>query len=398
MSGAKTPGHISPAPAARGTSADAIWLAATWPFIHDQLPPPPARVIELGCGRVGGHVPALLRAGYDTIGVDPEAPEGPAYRRVAFEDYRSGGPVDAVVASVSLHHVDDPGMILDHVINVLGPDGVLVVVEWISEDFDEATARWCFGHRLRDPAEPGAWLAGLHAEWAGSGLSWGAFCENWLEHDGLHAAAAICRELDARFVTTHESTGPYYFPDLLDADVLTEQAAIYAGALKAGCLRYAGTTHFANRGYCSSRWSAVRADQGSLLYEAAPIGWVESPLAEQVQAPRQGSEGAPPAWLVFVPRVAEGIRDLRVGDDIIMISWLDRSRRDVLSTIPGNDPDSPPLGVFSTRSPDRPNPIGLHRVQILAVEGLRILVSNLEALDRTPILDVKPVLDPIAER
>jgi tRNA-Thr(GGU) m(6)t(6)A37 methyltransferase TsaA len=132
--------------------------------------------------------------------------------------------------------------------------------------------------------------------------------------------------------------------------------------------------------------------------EVTPIAWVESPLTDLAQAPRQGSLGAPHAWLVFEPHLAEGIRDLRVGQYIIVLSWLDRARRDELSTVPGDNPGSPPLGVFSTRSPNRPNPIGLHRVQILAVDGLRILVSDLETLDRTPILDVKPVLDAIAER
>ena len=133
-------------------------------------------------------------------------------------------------------------------------------------------------------------------------------------------------------------------------------------------------------------------------YEVRPIGWVSSPLTDPAHAPRQGHLGAPTAWLVFSAQVAEGIRDLHVGARIIVLSWLDRARRDELSTIPGDNPDSPPLGVFSTRSPNRPNPIGLHRVEILAVEGLHVLVSDLEALDRTPILDVKPVLDPAAER
>jgi tRNA-Thr(GGU) m(6)t(6)A37 methyltransferase TsaA len=133
-------------------------------------------------------------------------------------------------------------------------------------------------------------------------------------------------------------------------------------------------------------------------YEVTPIGWVASPLADPAQAPRQGYLGAPSAWLVFSAHVAEGIRDLYVGAHIIVVSWLDRARRDELSTVPGDSPGSPPRGVFSTRSPNRPNPIGLHRVQILAIEGLRVLVSDLEALDRTPILDVKPVLDPAAER
>lgn len=137
---------------------------------------------------------------------------------------------------------------------------------------------------------------------------------------------------------------------------------------------------------------------GMKRFEVVPIGWVESPLVEQAQAPRQGDEGAPPAWLVFEPRMAEGIRDLRVGDSVIVITWLDRAARDMLRTVPRDDPDRPMVGVFSTRSPDRPNPIGLHRVEILAIDGLRILVSELEALNQTPILDVKPVLDPIAER
>ena len=133
-------------------------------------------------------------------------------------------------------------------------------------------------------------------------------------------------------------------------------------------------------------------------YEVTPIGHVRSPLAERSQAPRQGDEGAPSAWLVFEPHVTDAVRDLRAGDHIIVITWLDRARRDVLTTHPRDDPDSPLLGGFSTRSPDRPNPIGLHRVQILAVEDGRIFVSNLEAVDNTPILDVKPVLDLVAER
>jgi tRNA-Thr(GGU) m(6)t(6)A37 methyltransferase TsaA len=133
-------------------------------------------------------------------------------------------------------------------------------------------------------------------------------------------------------------------------------------------------------------------------YEVTPVAWVESPLQHKEQAPRQGSEGAPAAWLVVEPQVAEAIRDLRAGEEVIVLTWLDRSRRDELSTVPGDNPGSPPLGVFSTRSPNRPNPIGLHRVVILAVDGLRIQVSPLEALDRTPVLDIKPVLDPAAER
>jgi tRNA-Thr(GGU) m(6)t(6)A37 methyltransferase TsaA len=133
-------------------------------------------------------------------------------------------------------------------------------------------------------------------------------------------------------------------------------------------------------------------------YQVVPIGWVESPLTDRAQAPRQGDEGAPDAWLAFEPEVAEGIRDLAAGAEILVLTGLDRGARDVLVTRPRDDPARPPTGVFSTRSPDRPNPIGLHRVQVVATDGLRILVRPLEALDQTPIIDVKPVLDKIAER
>jgi SAM-dependent methyltransferase len=222
------------------SGADRVWLSAMWPFVAGQLPPPPARVIELGCGAVGGHVPALLQAGYNATGVDPEAPDGAVYHRASFEGYRPEGLADAVIASVSLHHVTDPGVALDHVAEVLRPDGVLVVAEWISEDLDEGTARWCFSHQLRDEAEPGAWLSGMRTAWAASGLGWDAFFRAWLNEHGLHPAAAIRRELDARFALTHLDTGPYYFPDLSDADPAAEQAAIDAGRIRAGCMRYAG--------------------------------------------------------------------------------------------------------------------------------------------------------------
>lgn len=119
--------------------------------------------------------------------------------------------------------------------------------------------------------------------------------------------------------------------------------------------------------------------------------WVESPLKDRAASAPARQRGAPPAWLAVEPDVAEGIRDLRAGEQIIVLTWLDRGRR---HERPGRQPRQPAAGVFSTRSPDRPNPIA----QILIVEGLRILVSELEALDRTPVIDIKPVLDPVAER
>ena len=127
-------------------------------------------------------------------------------------------------------------------------------------------------------------------------------------------------------------------------------------------------------------------------YEIRPVGHVESPLVDRASAPKQGFEGAPQAWLVFHPDVTEGIRDLAVGAEIFVLTWLHQARRDVLAVHPRDDPRNPETGVFSTRSQDRPNPIGLHRVTIAAVDGLRVLVRDLEAFDCTPILDVKPVL------
>jgi tRNA-Thr(GGU) m(6)t(6)A37 methyltransferase TsaA len=133
-------------------------------------------------------------------------------------------------------------------------------------------------------------------------------------------------------------------------------------------------------------------------YELEPIGWVESPLTDLESAPRQGDEGAPDAWLAIDEALAPGLRDLAIGDEVIVLTWLDRGRRDELTTHPRGDPNRPVRGVFSTRSPDRPNPIGLHTVVILAIEDTRLRVRNLEAIDRTPILDIKPILEPRSER
>jgi tRNA-Thr(GGU) m(6)t(6)A37 methyltransferase TsaA len=133
-------------------------------------------------------------------------------------------------------------------------------------------------------------------------------------------------------------------------------------------------------------------------YEVEPIGWVESALVDRAAAPKQGDEGAPDAWLHIAERFREGLLGLEVGAEVIVLTWLDRAERDVLLVHPRGDPANPLQGVFTTRSPDRPNPIGLHRVRILAIEGASIRVRGLEALDRTPIVDLKPVLDPIRER
>ena len=126
--------------------------------------------------------------------------------------------------------------------------------------------------------------------------------------------------------------------------------------------------------------------------ELRPIGTVHSSLTDPASAPKQGPEGASDAWIAFVPDVVEGLRDTRARDRIILITWLDRAQRDVLRVHPRDDLAAPERGVFSTRSADRPNPLGLHEVEVLAVEGDRIHVQPLEALDGTPVVDVKPVL------
>jgi tRNA-Thr(GGU) m(6)t(6)A37 methyltransferase TsaA len=128
------------------------------------------------------------------------------------------------------------------------------------------------------------------------------------------------------------------------------------------------------------------------------IGTVESPLTDRESAPKQGDEGAPEATLVFEPHLAPALGGIAAGDELLVLTWLDRARRDVLRVHPRGDPARREQGVFNTRSPDRPNPIGLHRVTVTAVDGTRVTVRALEALDGTPIVDVKPLLRTVQER
>jgi tRNA-Thr(GGU) m(6)t(6)A37 methyltransferase TsaA len=132
--------------------------------------------------------------------------------------------------------------------------------------------------------------------------------------------------------------------------------------------------------------------------ELVAIGRVESPLTDRATAPKQGDEGAPEAWLVFEREFADALDGIAAGDEMLVLTWLDRARRDVLTVHPRSDPANPIQGVFNTRSPDRPNPIGLHRVTVAEVAGTRLRVHELEAIDGTPIVDLKPVLRTIAER
>lgn len=133
-------------------------------------------------------------------------------------------------------------------------------------------------------------------------------------------------------------------------------------------------------------------------YTIQPIGIVRSELTSLEAAPRQGDEGAPEAWLDLTAQVAQGLAGVVVGDELIVLTWFHRARRDVLQVRPRGRLDAPLTGVFATRSPDRPNPVGLHRVSVLEIAGQRLRVAPLEAVDGTPIVDIKPVLGPVDER
>ncbi len=129
-----------------------------------------------------------------------------------------------------------------------------------------------------------------------------------------------------------------------------------------------------------------------------PVGVVHSPLTDRSSAPAQGDEGAPDAWIVIDAEFRAALRDLQVGERIIVLTWLHRADRTVLELHPRGDESRPLQGVFSTRSPDRPNPIGLHEVEIVGIDGHRLQVRDLEAVDGTPVVDIKPVLGPTATR
>ena len=140
------------------------------------------------------------------------------------------------------------------------------------------------------------------------------------------------------------------------------------------------------------------ADSFGSTFTIRPIGHVESPLTSTADAPRQGDEGAPPAYLILDSNVHAGLDGMAGGDEIIVLTWLHEADRGVLTVHPRGDLTRAEQGVFSTRAPSRPNPIGLHRVRVLSLDGIRIQVSGLEAIDGTPIVDLKPVLGNVDER
>jgi SAM-dependent methyltransferase len=193
-------------------------------------------VAELGCGPLGGVVPKLRAAGYDAIGVDPEAPEGDGYVRAEFEQADLVG-LDAVVASVSLHHVADPAVAVDRVAAALAPGGTAVVVEWDWERVDDETAEWGF-ERLDVEGEPG-WLHRRRDDWLDSGRPWSEYFAGWAADHGIHPAGPLVALLDERFERAHLERGPYLFPNLRVSED-DERAAIDAGLLRATRIDWAG--------------------------------------------------------------------------------------------------------------------------------------------------------------
>jgi SAM-dependent methyltransferase len=227
----------------------ARWQRSVEEFVLAQIGDPPARVLEVGCGK-GELAQALARAGHFVTAIDPRAPEGPIFRRVGIEEFSDPEPFDHVVASLSLHHVEDLGEALDKIANLLRAGGTLVVVEFAWDRINEATAEWALG-RLPAAAPSGepSWLKRCCRGWAseeGAGDRYhgdhvGAHFAGWAEQ-GFHDSVRIRAELERRFVERLFAWAPYLYPDLDDAtSEADERAAIDAGAINAIGFRYVGT-------------------------------------------------------------------------------------------------------------------------------------------------------------
>jgi SAM-dependent methyltransferase len=207
--------------------------------VRDSLPAAPARVVEIGCGPLGGFIPRMRRAGYEATGVDPESPPGSWYRRLEVERFEMPENVAAIVACTSLHHVDDLPAVLDLIHDGLRPGGLAVIVEWARERFDEATARWCFGRLPQHSSEPG-WLDKRQVEWRNSDRPWDVYLRSWANAEGMHGGQEILDQLDARFDAQPAAYGPYFFPELAGTSEADEQAAIDSGEIQANRIQYVG--------------------------------------------------------------------------------------------------------------------------------------------------------------
>ncbi len=216
------------------------WLDYQWQSLQPELPAAPAQIIELGCGPYGGFVPELLRAGYQAVGIDPEAPAGPEYHQTGIEAFTPAAPADGLIACVSLHHTHDLAAVLDQVGSILRPDGVIIVVEWDWQRFDDRTAQWCFDRLGRTDEE--GWLHRHRAQWQESGRTWSDYLTGWAEAENLHPADAIVQSLQSRFATRRLARGPYVFAELDDVSPADELRAIEAGQVQTTCVHFVGTS------------------------------------------------------------------------------------------------------------------------------------------------------------
>jgi ubiquinone/menaquinone biosynthesis C-methylase UbiE len=210
------------------------WQQGVEEFVLEQVGDPPARVLEVGCGE-GELAHALARAGHFVTAIDPRAPGGPIFQRVRLEEFSENGPFDYVVASLSLHHVEDLGSALDKIASLLRTGGTLVVVEFAWDRINEATAEWVLEHL---PAvSPSGKLSWLMRCCQGQ-----RYAAEWAAEQGFHSSRQIRAELGHRFVERHFAWVPYLYPDLdEDTSEADEGAAIEAGAINATGLRYVGT-------------------------------------------------------------------------------------------------------------------------------------------------------------
>jgi len=220
----------------------ACWLYAAWTIVREHLPPAPAKVLELGCGPLGGFVSALAADGYQPTGVDPVAPDRTPFHRIEFELFELPERVECVVACTSLHHVDDLEIVLDHVVAAVVPGGTVIVVEWAWERFDEPTARWCFDRLADEPGPDDAtWLHRQRDRWLASGQPWEEYQSDWATSAGLHTGAQMVRGLAERFETQRILAGPYFFCDLSKSTEADEMEAVTAGVIQPTRLLYVGT-------------------------------------------------------------------------------------------------------------------------------------------------------------
>jgi SAM-dependent methyltransferase len=226
----------------------AMWQQRVEEFVLDQVGLPPARVLEVGCGE-GELAHALARAGHSVMAIDPQAPEGPIFRRVGIEEFTDPDPFDHVVASLSLHHIENLGGALDNIADMLRTGGSLVVVEYAWDRIDEATAEWALERLpVASLSEKPSWLGRRCQEWVRGGPGGEraraeSYFAEWASEEGFHSSRRMRDELGSRFVERFFEWVPYLYPELgEDTEEADESAAIEARTINATGFRYVGAT------------------------------------------------------------------------------------------------------------------------------------------------------------